>query len=290
MNLTNVPEPSKSEYEALGATDVRFGELFARLGSEDGAARLRSELPRVLPPEEAAAPGKAQRVWELCGLYYFNAGRSHEALAIFQSLYEHMQLFQHNAQRHTHKGMPLVWVSDCYGRLNCPVLAKRYLMLTLCEDAILHKGTIPLGATGVYFRLVWIYGMSDSELARYASTMWRLSNEHPEDALFPEWILQELDQQWMQEYPSLEEAGRYVISNRYVQHLLAKLGGGDGKALERLGHYVLSVIPGCRALSPQRSHSTDYDIVCTLEGNEIDFRSELGQFTLSLLHRLDHEP
>lgn len=211
-------------------------------------------------------------------LYYVNQHRLHEALAIFQSLYEHMLLFQHDTNTRAHKGMPLVYISECYQRLNCPVLAKRYVMLTLCEDAIAHDGTIPAGTTGIYFRLVWIYGMNASELARYSIEIWRLFNAHPENALFPEWILQELDQQWIQEYPSLQEAAYYVAFTLYIQHLLAKLGAGDGKALERLGHYLLSVIPGCRALGRRRSHSTDYDIVCTLEGHDIDFRSDLGRY------------
>ena len=124
-------------------------------------------------------------------------------------------------------------------------------MLTLCEDAILHNGTIPRGVTGIYFRLVWTYGMSDVGFNRYTEAIWKLFNKHNGDARFPEWILQELDQQWMQEYPSLQESARYVVSVHYVERLLAKLGSGDGKALERLAARVRSLVtPGSQAKAP----------------------------------------
>src|SRR5438093_8954890 len=37
-------------------------------------------------------------------------------------------------------------------------------------------------------------------------------------------------------------------------------------------------MPGCRTTRRQRSGSTDYDIVCAVEGFEVDFRSELGRY------------
>jgi hypothetical protein len=49
-----------------------------------------------------------------------------------------------------HKGMPLIWISDCFRSLNCPAHAKRYLMLTLCEDAIRGGGDVSPETTGVY--------------------------------------------------------------------------------------------------------------------------------------------
>ena len=62
--------------------------------------------------------------------------------------------------------------------------------------------------------------------------------------------------------------------------LLNKLGQGDGLALERLAHYVLSAIPGCRAYMRKRSPSTDYDVVCGMEGVQLDFRADLGRYFL----------
>jgi len=96
--------------------------------------------------------------------------------------------------------------------------------------------------------------------------------------MFPERVLQELDQAWMIEFPTMNEASRYIVSTKYVEFLLTELGGGDGKALEGLAHYVLGAMPGCRAKKRERIYSTDYDIVCTMEGPEIDFRSDLGRY------------
>ena len=139
--LAGIPDPMKQEYLALAANQ-KFHALFSMCDSRDGAARLVAALPTTLLPAEISRPGDPRRVWELCGLYYFNTLRVQECLAIFHSLYSHMLVYQEQKRRYAHKGMPLVWISDCYERLNSPVLSKRYLMLTTCEDAIAHKGTV----------------------------------------------------------------------------------------------------------------------------------------------------
>jgi len=151
-------------------------------------------------------------------------------------------------------------------------------MLTACEDAIKDKGEITSETGGLYFRMVWNFGLSHQELDRYAKTIWRFYRDHPSEALFPEWILQELDQEWITEYPSQREATLYEVNTRYVMWLLARLGAGDGKALERLAHYLLSSMPGCRAYKGMRSKSTDYDVMCCIEGLGLDFRTELGRY------------
>jgi hypothetical protein len=51
--------------------------------------------------------------------------------------------------------MPLVWISDCYARLGFVVHAKRYLMLTLVEDALRGHGVVTPNTSRVYFRL-WV--------------------------------------------------------------------------------------------------------------------------------------
>ncbi len=60
--------------------------------------------------------------------------------------------------------------------------------------------------------------------------------------------------------------------------LVDGLGDKSGKTLERLASYLMACMPGCRAYTRQRSHSTDYDVVCALEGIYADFRSELGRY------------
>jgi hypothetical protein len=128
----------------------------------------------------------------------------HEALAIFSGLYQQMLAAQNPATR-VHKGMPLVWISDCFGRLGFPVHAKRYLMLTLCEDALRENGDVSPNTTGVYFRLVWGHGLPDAELRRYARQFFERAQALPGDAMYPEALLQRVDDGWLTELPSPEE-------------------------------------------------------------------------------------
>jgi hypothetical protein len=177
-----------------------------------------------------------------------------------------------------HKGLPLVWIYECYLMMGFVTLAKRYLMLTLIEDAIRENGELLSETGGVYFRFVWRHGLADSELQRYAKEAYNQFVKHPVESLFPEWILQELDNNWMTEFPIAQEAAVYSVNPRYVKHLIEKLGDTSGATLERLAEYILSCMPGCRTTRRRRSHSSDYDIVCSVEGLEVDFRSELGRY------------
>jgi hypothetical protein len=120
--------------------------------------------------------------------------------------------------------------------------------------------------------------MTHWALLGYAARMYEISQRRPQQAFFPEWILQELDDQWMAEYPSSQEAAVYVVTRPYVRHLLAQLGSGEGRNLERLAHYLLACMPGCRARMRSQTSSTDYDVVCAVEGAGLDFRSELGRY------------
>jgi hypothetical protein len=257
-------------------------ELLRLLNQRDGAAQLLLDLPRVFSPRSIVSDTDEQpieqRAWELSALYFRNLGRWYEALALFSALYDHMLLAQEQLGRRFHKGTPLVWMSDCYSVLDCPVLAKRYLMLTLCEDAIRECGVVTPNTSGVYFRLVWSYGLADSELKRYYTEIYDLATRNPSDSKFPEWLLQEIDQNWMVELPSMKEASLFVINPRYVNDLIGRLGEPTGNILERLASYILACMPGCRTTRRTRSHSTDYDIVCSMEGFDLDFRSELGRY------------
>lgn len=264
--------PNAIEQE-LGELDQALLELAKQ---RDGAARLLDELPRRFAPADVREQGAAQRGWELAGLLHLNEGRLHEALAIFWSLYQHMLAAQDDGRR-VHKGMPLVWISDCFQHLRCPVHSKRYLLLTLCEDAIRGEGTIPPDSTGAYFRLVW-QGLPDREFHRYSQRFWALARELPQAAMFPEALLQRVDDAWLTEIPSAAEAFTYRANERYVNWLLGPLGDGGGETLELLAQYLLSCMPGCRTRRRQRSGSTDYDVVCSMEGFDVDFRPELGRY------------
>ena len=249
-------------------------DLLPILDERDAAARLITLLPKRYTPAQVAED--AARIWELTALYFLNSERVHEALGIFWRLYQQMLDAQQTAGR-IHKGMPLVWISDCFTRLGFPVHAKRYLMLTLCEDALRENGTVSPNTTGTYFRLVWGKGLSDEELQRYSHRFFELAQAAPSDALFPEALLQRVDDSWLTELPSAEEASSYRANTRYIQYLLGRLGDGTGEVLELLAEYVMSCMPGCRTRRRERTGSTDYDIVCAMEGFEMDFRSELGR-------------
>jgi hypothetical protein len=176
--------------------------------------------------------------------------------------------------------MPLIWMSDCFRQLGFPIHAKRYLMLTLCEDAQRANGVITPKTTGVYFRLAWLHGLSYNDLAQYGNKLYELSQKLPREALFPEALLQRIDDRWLTEMPSPGETLYYLTNPLYTEHLINRLGDGTGEALELLAEYSMSCMPGCRTRRRQRSHSTDYDIVCTIDGFELDFRSEFGRYFL----------
>jgi hypothetical protein len=270
VNEEPPPNPILEELLTLNA------DLLPVFEERDAASQLITTLPtRYTPAQTAQAPGA--RVWELTGLYFLNSGRIHEALAIFWGLYQQMLAAQIKLGW-IPKGTPLVWVAECFTRLGFPVHAKRYLMLTLCEDAVLGRGIVPPNTSGTYFRLVWQQGLPDQELRRYARQFFELAQKLPGEAVFPEAILQRVDDVWLTELPSATEALSYRVNSAYVRHLLSRLGDGTGESLELLSEYLMSCMPGCRTRRRERSGSTDYDIVCAMEGFELDFRSELGRY------------
>lgn len=268
---------SEPERDAVAADIDRLdSSITPILTRRDGSALLLTELPKRMPPR----PGldeTACRLWELVTVFFLQRGRIHEGLGLLWGLYENMLAAQVSATR-IHKGMPLVRLSDCFTSLGYPVHAKRYMMLTLCEDALRDSGTIPPETTGTYFRMVWAHGMSHAELERYAKAAYDFAKSNPALAFFPEAILQNMDDAWLSEMPSAAEASLYRINGFYAQHLLSELGASKGEALEHLAHYLMSCIPGCRVKPRTRSVSTDYDLVCAIEGQGIDFRSEFGSY------------
>lgn len=96
--------------------------------------------------------------------------------------------------------------------------------------------------------------------------------------MFPEALLQSVDDEWLTLVPSEKEAFVYFANPHYVRYLLSQLVASDGKALERLAAYLMSCMPGCRTRLRARTGSTDHDVVCSMEGFEVDFRSELGRY------------
>jgi hypothetical protein len=251
-----------------------------------GVAKFLQRLPKAFEPESVldldgkseSNKGKNQRAWELVGYFYRNLGRSHESIAIFSALYNHMLIGQSVVDKRGHKGVPLVNLSDCYNALSYPVLAKRYLMLTLCEDAITFEGKVPPNISGIYYRLVWQHGMSHEEISIYSKKIYQIYKSEPKESRFPEWVLQKLDQNWMVEIPAPQEALIFTANKLYISNLISGLGEGSGKNLESLAAYLLSCMPGCKTYSRVKTQSSDLDVICSLEGFDVDFRSELGRY------------
>lgn len=245
----------------------------------DAATKLIDLLPKGLksPPVEESD----YRAWDCAGTHLLWRDRAYDALAVCWEMYQHMLKTQKEVGQRIHKGLPLCRLADCFERLDFPVHAKRYLMLTLCEDAVRWKGNIPLDKTGSYHRLMWQHGLPDAEFKRYSNKFFELSKEFeiPEDAYFPEALLQNVeDTSWMTEFASAREAASYRVNPYYVRHLLKQLGDGTGRALEKLAEYVMSCMPGCRTMRRKFTYSTDYDLVCAMEGVDVDFRSEFGRY------------
>lgn len=256
--------------------------LYLRIDERDGAAKLAAELPQVFRPADVAGNYTgAQRIWELFSLYYLHSNRPHEAANLCWQLYLHLLRHQAIANERVHKGVPLYYFAMCHAAIGNAVTAKRYLMLTLCEDAIKDEGGVNLTDSGSYFQLVWHFGLPDADLRRYVESVWHVHQCQELESRFPEWNLQELDQDWIAEVPNPTEAGTYKVSGPYVSWLLERTEDKEGKNLERLAQYLIGAMPGCRALRRVISEESDYDVVGVLEGGFVDFRSELGRYFLA---------
>jgi hypothetical protein len=151
-------------------------------------------------------------------------------------------------------------------------------MLTLVENAIEQSGEIHPAELGSYPRLVWLAGMPDGEIHRYAKEANDIYMQDLRAGVFPEAILQTLDKEWITQGPTYQEAGTYVANQQYLRFLIGALGDGSGKKLETLAEYLMSCMPGCRTERRVNTQSTDYDVICSIDGLEHDFRSEFGRY------------
>lgn len=253
--------------------------LLGHLTEMEGAAELAMALPKIIGRTALLdAKKQLQRIWELFGLYYLNQGRVHEAIPLFYALYDRLLDYQEKTHCQVPKGTSLFWVSRCHAIAQRPVLAKRYMMLALCEDAIRDNGEFKAQRSGAYQQLVVNFGVSHKELLKYAGHIWKIYKKDKVKGFFPEWILQQLDDGWMTEQRSQSESSLYFLNIRYVRFLQTALKSNPGQSLECLAHYILTTIPGCRAKMDVRSQSTQYDVVGALEGQDFDFRSDLGRY------------
>lgn len=243
-----------------------------------GASQFAAILPEIFKVENFVDDTEAHLCWERIGNFFKNQRRLHEALLLYFGLYYHFIKAQDASGIWIQKATPLVWIAECCSQLGYHVLTKRYLMLSHIDDSIAIKGTVSPEGTGVYFRMVWHKGFPDSELRRYAKEAYFLYQKNQEDSFYPEWILQNLNENWLTEIPSPIEIGTYWANPLYVKYLISKLGDKKGKILETLAQYMLSCMPGCRTTVRRRTVPSEIDIVCSVDGIETDFRSELGRY------------
>jgi hypothetical protein len=255
---------------------------------DSGAQLLRVLNLNVVAVDVVTSDGG--RVRELCGEYLHYRGRVHEALGLFLQLYDLHLAAQATAGR-VHKGLALIWISFCFKTLGFDVHATRYAMLALCEDALRANGTVsPDG--GAYFQLMWVRGMRETELNAYADSVFRFYQANQILGQYPEALLQQLGNDWISEAPAIAEALHYVVSPHYVEFLLKKADAADDNSLEDLAEYLVSCIAGCRCSKRKQTPSTEFDLLCSVEGTPTDFRSEWGRYFVcecknSLKHKVD---
>jgi hypothetical protein len=253
--------------------------LVKDINESDSASKIVKELCLSFS-EEDYLNGSAQRIWEDIGTYYRIANRFNEALNIYLTEYEKIIEVQLSTNQRIHKGSPLCWISDIFLNLGFFVLAKRYIMLTLCEDVISGEGEIIPNNTGVYWRLCWFYGFSDSNIKKNINEIWKNIENKPAYYIFPEWALQNLeDSSWQFEYPNPVESNKYYVNHKYIERLIEdSTEDKTGKTFECLIEYLMSSIPGIRTKRRLITPSTDYDVMCVLEGEFSDFRTEISKY------------
>ncbi len=182
-----------------------------------------------------------QLIWQCIGLKLSFENRTHESIEIFFTLYKKMLRWQIKSRQWTHKGMPLVWISDNFKKIGYHTMAKRFAMLTLIEDSIRdHQDDEKLNiqSGGIYFRLRHHYGMSHTNILRYSKEYFTTFNITNPYTFFPEYILLESDRQWITEYPNNEEFSYYLINSEYLEFLKAQTGDQTGKALVEIPDHV----------------------------------------------------
>lgn len=218
---------------------------------------------------------------EYVGLSWYldNLGRTLLATQVLLRSYGQMLDWQARNTARIHKGMSLVKLSEAYRRLGWDCLAERYLLLTLVEDSISNHGEAKL-SDGVYWRLTAAHGWGHAEINNWFSLAYEKKTIYEEWQWCPEAVLQNLPNDWMTSYPGSREGVQWQPNRFYCRLLLSRVGAAgkkDGLTLERLASYLLSCVPGARAERRVLTHSTDFDVFCTLEGEWHDFRQDLGR-------------
>lgn len=255
----------------------------ALIRSSRGAVpKLIERLLKDIPPDSITNP-KNQRIWELCALFLTeNQGRLPEALRVLRAMYYQETRAELAGANRINKGTPLHWMGVIHQLLGHHVIARKFAMLSLMGDAVILKGAVRPEDTGSFHRLVFTFGLPHKLYERYSVEAFKRASSDRRLGIFPEWILQGLDMEWMVGYPAANEVDLYPVNRLYVNELVGRLSKDkSGRNLETLAQYLLSEMPGCRAHLRLKSGSTDYDVICEIDGIHQDFRSELGRYFIA---------
>lgn len=272
----------KIDFDQRVSIDLK--QLFEK---RDGGHLLAERLNNIINDEAVITKedNSIQLTWESIGLMLFVLRRYQESIDIFYTIFKKMLRWQITSNRWTHKAMPLVWISDNFRQLGYITLAKKFAMLTLVEDSIrdyTENKNLNIEEGGIYFRLKYQYGMSHSDILKYSKQYFDNFDASNPFTHFPDYLLLQTDREWATEYPSSEEFTFYLINSEYLIFLKTKLSDGTGTALEHIAEHIMFSMPGCRTERrvKQFKNTTDYDIICSIDGPIADFRSELGRYII----------
>jgi len=253
-------------------------DLLDMLQKSNGTYLLLEELPKRYTPYQVSMPNEEQFAWEAIGQILQKNNRHFEAIQIFKELYFHILRHQEKTGLWTHKGMPLVWICESYKALGFYFHWRKYLMLTLCEDVIREQGKISPSVSGVYFRLAW-HDIHEKYLNSLSNQIYNIYQSEPKLSKFPEYILQNLTDKGWNLVPSTIEANHYSINYIYLESLINDIDSDkSGKILEILTDYIFGSMPGCKSQMRVKTKFSDLDVLCSMDGFEIDFRSEFGRY------------
>ncbi|RJP65943.1 MAG: hypothetical protein C4532_17105 [Candidatus Abyssobacteria bacterium SURF_17] len=240
---------------------------------------LLSEIPREIYTKIEAAPYFA--LWQTTAKWFEENGRFFEANSVFEALYQELNEAQKETSLRIHKGMPLVWLSDNYLRLEQPWHAQRFLLLTIIEDAIANNGLVNPNTTGSYHRAVWYFGMADELFRKYAKEAHELYLQDQDLGKFPEWILLYLSAHIAMKYPIYHELDSYPLNRSFAKYWFGKLcssGKNLGRPFEDFCALLLSCIPGFEVKMRASTQDYHFDALVRNKSISADFRKDFGNY------------
>ena len=174
--------------------------------------------------------------------------------------------------------MPLVWLYEFYKKVNYVWQSRKYMYLTCVEDSIRDDGVFDR-QSGVYFRLNYEIGLNNKEINKLGQILYKIYLTNPQTVVYPEYYLQIYGDSWKTTFTSQEEQSIWDLNPYYFKYLLDKIGSGTGESREpcRISHDVLT---WCLRQKRVKTHSTDIDVLCIVDGHFYDFRSELGRYIM----------